>query len=111
MSETDDDAKKMNEGAWVITGAREDFDLKSRIGWTGPRGTTMTKDEIAGSPDSHEFRMFEDGETEPDYTGKCYLPFGMTEAAFNPLDNLGAPDTGCVLIEYLDKETGKWEML
>jgi hypothetical protein len=101
---------KHNEGAWVITwvdGKRAD---PARVGRAGPSDITMTNDEILNSPDSHEFRMFEDGEEEPDFKGKCYLPFGLTEEAFYPLDNMGV-DTGCAWIEYLDKVTGEWEML
>jgi len=103
--------KKRNEGAWVITWGNPDLELEDDADKSGPYGITMSKDDIKDSPDSHEFRMFEDCEMVPDYQGMCYLPDGFSEAAFNPLENFGTPNTGCIHIEYKDKVTGEWGVL
>jgi len=34
-----------------------------------------------------------------------------SQDAFAPLDDFGQPDSGCTRIDYLNKETGKYEVL
>jgi hypothetical protein len=102
---------KINEGAWAITWGNPENGLEGDVGTSGPWGSTIKAVELINNPLSYEFRMYEDGETSPDYQGWCYLPDGFTEAAFGPLDDFGEGNTGCVWIEYKNKETGEWEPL
>lgn len=101
----------LNEGAWVITWANPALGLEDGVGTSGPRGTTILASQLIGNPLSHEFELWEDGEDVPDYRGWCYLPDGMTDASFRPLDDFGEPNTGCAWITYKDKETGEYEVL
>jgi hypothetical protein len=34
------------------------------------------------------------------YEGLCYLPSGLGDEAFNPLDHFGQPNAGCTEIWY-----------
>jgi len=102
---------KLNEGAWVITWGNPELDLQGDVGTSGPRGSTILASDLINSPMSHEFEMWEDGERTPDYRGWCYLPDGMTEAAFGPLEDFGEGNTGCAWITYKNKETGEYEVL
>lgn len=75
----------------------------------GPRGCTMTAEEIANHAAAKEFRMFDDDKVLY-YTGYCILPDGLTERAFDPLDDYGTPNAGATEIQYKN-EKGEWVTL
>lgn len=91
---------------WLITKetASHGTGAKSRVGWTGPRNTTMTPDQIRTHPDKKEFRMLDD-DGEVYYEG---ILAGDAEG-FEPLDDLGRPDAGCTIIQFM--EDGVWKTL
>lgn len=104
-------------GQWTITNdhiaeeGTEPATNANAVGMVGPRTATMTAAEIIANPDSRRFRMT-DGDGEVYYTGLCYLPEGLTEDAFGPLDDFGQPNAGATEIAYLDPENGgHWETL
>ena len=111
QAKRDEQERRRNEGAWVITWGNPELDLQDDVGTSGPSHSTIKKTEIINNPLSYEFDMWEDGEVTPDYSGWCYLPEGFTEAAFRPLNDFGEANTGCASIRYRNKETGEYETL
>ena len=106
---------KKTPGQWTITidrmaeaGAKPATNANA-AGLTGPESATMTPAEILADPRSLKFRMRDDGGTLY-YEGACYLPEGLTEDAFAPLDDFGEPNAGATAIEYENLE-GVWETL
>jgi hypothetical protein len=85
------------------------------FGVTGPSSITteQTHKLQAAAPGTHEFRMYQDGDSEEEgpltYSGR-YLGDPDTEDAFEPLVCFGAPNAGCVRIEYLQAD-GTWSTL
>lgn len=70
----------------------------------GPRGTTLTPEQVKADRSAKKFRMKDDD-------GEVYvegLIVGDYEG-FEPLDDYGTPSLGCNTIEY--KEGRKWEQL
>ena len=106
---------KKPPGQWTITvdriaeaGAKSATNANA-AGMTGPGTATMTAAEILAEPHSLKFRM-RDGDGALYYVGACYLPEGLTEDAFAPLDGFGEPNAGATAIEY-ETKTGVWETL
>ena len=106
---------KKAPGQWTITldhiaeaGAKPATNANA-VGLTGPRTAAMTAAEILADVGSLTFRM-RDGDGALYYEGACYLPEGLTEDAFAPLDDFGEPNAGATVIEYETTE-GVWETL
>lgn len=104
-------------GQWAITvdhNAKPDTKPatnENAVGMFGPRRATMTAEEIIAHPDSKRFRIADD-DGNAVYEGLCYLPEGLTEDAFGPLDDFGQPNAGATEIWYWSAENGgQWEQL
>lgn len=103
-------------GQWTITvdhcaepGSKPATNTNA-VGMFGPRRASMTAEEIAAHPDSKRFQMKgDDGELV--YEGFCYLPDGLDDDAFGPLDDFGEPNCGCTEILYRDEADTEWETL
>lgn len=78
-------------------------------GMVGPRGATLTSEEIQNHPEAVKFRMFDDDDEE--YYDGFIIVGEENEAEFMPLDNFGEPNAGCTTIEFLNKKTGEWEQI
>jgi len=94
--------------AWTITRDLIDSDAK---GVCGPRGCTMTSEEIRNHPNAEKFIM-KDDDGESYYHG-YYLTINEDECedcGFEPLDDFGEPNAGCTSIWYKNQE-GEWSML
>jgi len=87
---------------WVITWTSFEDEAPGII---GPRGCTLTADEIKAQ--GREFRMRDD-DGEHYYTGFYVGPDDETE--FAPLDDYGMPNAGATGIEYRNA-AGQWEAL
>ena len=102
-------------GQWTITkdhiaeaGAKPATNANA-VGLYGPRTASMTAEEILANEHSLDFRILFDG-GELCYEGKCFLPEGLTEDAFGPLDDFGGPNAGATDIQYRN-EKDVWETL
>ena len=100
---------------WVIT--KDHFaDPKAPLGsnlnafgMSGPGGTT-DKDAARTLSKGEAFRMY-DGDKNLVYEGKILIDReDMDVSLFEPLDDFGRPNFGCVGIKYQD-ENGVWEWL
>lgn len=102
----------MKEGDWIIvedyTGD-PDCQIPERVSIIGPESCEASGPELMTSKDCRLFRMLDD-DGYVYYKGWCYLPHGLTNAAFNPLDNYGCPNAGATTIQYLN-EKNEWETL
>lgn len=103
-------------GQWTITadhiayeGAKPGTNSNA-VGVVGPGTATMSAEEILAHKDSRRFQMKDDDGTLY-YEGKCYLPAGLTQSAFAPLDQFGEPNAGCTSIFYRNDADTEWEML
>ncbi len=104
--------------AWRITAENvtqpEDEDgLPSRVGWEGPRNAPDELLERLRVGEGLRFRMLDD-DRNIYYFGQFLDVEGndchsLGEEAFGPLEDLGTPDAGAVIIEYLTD--GKWVAL
>lgn len=88
---------------WKITvdNVNRDSEDFNRTGFVSP-------DYVEGTLLPFRFRMLDDDRNV------CY--YGNSddcdsEAAFEPLDDLGEPDAGCTVIEYYNSMNGSWEAL
>ena len=89
----------MSKYYWKITHASKRLDLNDEVGTVGPYNADESITENKG-----RFRMKDDdgiiyyhGEIYGDYDG------------FEPLDDFGMPNAGCISIEYNEK--GEWKIL
>jgi len=88
---------------WVITQDHEDG---QEAGTVGPRGAYMTADQIKKAGDM--FTLWDDDDNKY-YTGYIARQFeapegdfDIAEEGFEPLDDFGTPNAGCVYIKYRD---------
>jgi len=72
-------------------------------GIVGPRGATMTAEEIVGNANRTAFKMYTD-DKELVYEG--YL---VGDNEFAPLDHFGGPNFGCTMISV--RKGRKWIMV
>lgn len=74
-------------------------------GYSGPRDSPFTDQEIRekGTP----FRLYDDDGLLC-HTGKCLCP-DQDESLFGPLDDFGAPHSGCTRIDYF--MNNQWETI
>ena len=99
-------------GWWTITDdriAEVGEGNRSTVGTCGPRECTLTAAEITAHPAALYFQMFDDDGAHY-YSGLCILPEGLTDEAFRPLDDFGAPNAGCTAIKYRNA-SGRMETL
>lgn len=77
------------------------------VGIVGPRGAKLTKEEIVAHPEGKKFRMLDDDRVV------YYEGVLVGDDDFAPLDDFGAPNAGCVDIQYYCNCLGgmKWESL
>lgn len=102
--------------AWLITSDTlnvGDDGIPSREGWEGPRNAPSALLSRLRSGEGHRFRMLDD-DRNLYYSGLFLDAAGNTTHsldgnAFGPLYDLGRPDAGAVIIEYLTD--GKWTTL
>ena len=91
--------------AWVITKDlifNPEFDKRKAVGIIGPRGTTLTTEEIKSL--GKEFRML-DSDNIVYYHG--YMVEDEDSSGFEPLEDFGEPNAGACIIQYKN-EKGKW---
>ena len=99
---------------WTITKDHlADTDAKkgtnaNAVGIVGPRGATLTHDEIVNHADAVKFKMFDD-DRNLYYEGVMVVEDYGSEEMFFPLDNFGTPNAGCTELQYL--EDGSWKTL
>lgn len=105
----------MSTYAWIITRdylAEQSASDDNRAGVIGPSAATdeqVAALKVDGKPESSTaFRMYDD-DGELYYSG-YYLGDPTSEDAFGPLDDFGAPDSGCTEIRYRQPD-GKWTTL
>ncbi len=93
---------------WTITQDHlsDKSDPLNRIGTTGPSDTAWTTKEILEDKDKKRFVMYDDDD-ERYYTGYIVGDY----SGFEPLDDFGAPDSGCTGIKYHNKNTSKFEYI
>ncbi len=100
----------MSTYAWVITkdNITEPGDaLPSRVGWAGPHDATP--EQVEKAKRGRAFRMLDDDGIDY-YHGRIWTEDEPgSEADFGPLDDLGTPDAGAVVIQYF--EHGRWVTL
>jgi len=90
---------------WIIV--KDKIDNGSEVGTMGPNGCPFTAEEIKSK--GEKFRMSDDDD-EIYYYGFLYNPDGEEEGEFAPLDDFGAPNAGCVNLEYKNKD-GKYQAI
>lgn len=88
---------------WIIT---EDVIDKQAVGKVGPRSATASREDILFN--GQKFRM-KDDDGNIYYYGKFLM--NQSCSGFEPLDNFGAPFSGCTSIEYLEVNSGLWKSL
>lgn len=79
------------------------------VGMVGPRGATLTADEIVAHPKGRKFRI-KDGDGELYYEGVSVITDDGDEDEFGPLDDFGRPNAGATDIEY-QRADGSWEAI
>ena len=84
---------------WEITWAATDIGLGDEVGKEGPWNADTT---LTAEPE--RFRM-KDDDGIVYYKGVIYGDY----EGFEPLDDFGMPNAGCVVIEYMTD--GEWKML
>jgi hypothetical protein len=108
MAGIDEKNTKCAEYCWIIT---EDHIMQgsehSNERMTGPRNASDKSLDLVLS-EGIKFRML-DGDKNVYYTGKIYHTDGPDECDFQPLDDFGTPNAGCVSIEYLIND--RWEAI
>lgn len=72
-------------------------------GVRGPRGVALSVAEIVAHPEAQTFRMLDDDRNV--YYQGAFVGSDM----FEPLDNFGAPNAGCTIIEF--KRGNAWVMV
>ena len=82
----------------------------SRVGVVGPRGADDALVERLKAGEGARFVMRDD-DGEPYYEGRYLDARAGAEPSFAPLDDFGAPDSGCTSIEFWNAERGAWEVL
>ncbi len=66
------------------------------VGIVGPRGATLTSEQIIAEPGSLMFRLYDD-----DGGALCYEGWLIGGDEFAPLDQFGQPNAGCTSIKVL----------
>ncbi len=92
----------MSRYTWVITkDCLEPLGQKNLVGKMGPRGATLTAEQVKSAVGAQHFRM-------KDADGEIYVEGFICGDfdGFEPKDDFGEPSLGCTDIEYLEK--GKW---
>ena len=84
----------------------KEHDMKNNKGTIGPSGTILDKGTIVTM--GKKFRM-KDDDGEIYYEGMIFETDMSETTGFEPLDEFGMPNAGCVSIEYL--ENGRWVRL
>lgn len=105
---------RMGRYCWIVTKdnvttpSDHGDGLPSRLGWIGPRDTTREEADKARTEGRPWRTRCDEPDEKPCYYGTIWFEDDEPgEEMFGPLDDLGRPDTGCVTIEYKDKD-GKW---
>lgn len=74
------------------------------VGLVGPRGATLTADEIVVNPKAVAFRLYDDDRVI------CYQGYLLGEDEFAPQDDFGEPNAGCTHTEIKGAD-GEWRWL
>jgi len=102
---------------WIITRDLISDKGEKVTGLMGPRNITDATQARLNDGEGEKFRMLDD-DSIPYYHGR-YLEddseqedgiFAPGTDEFQPLDNYGAPNAGCTMVEYKD-EAGEWQTL
>lgn len=99
----------MKEGHWIVLMDFTEDETGKPVTVRGPAGNMSTREEFLDCPECRAFKMLDD-DGNLYYTGRCYLPKGLTDKAFNPLDYYGKPNAGATTIWYRNRK-GQWGVL
>jgi hypothetical protein len=93
----------MAKYVWII-----DVDTigAGRVGCIGPRGADVELQKLLAEGKGDVFEMYDD-DKEMYYAGRIVGKYD----GFEPLDDLGTPDAGCVAIKYKTGEFAKYDFL
>lgn len=84
--------------------------INTRVGLVGPRNIDPERERMLRDNTATEVRRWrcKDDDGELCYEGRF---IGAEDAIFAPLEDFAMPDSGATSIEYLNPQTGTWEIL
>jgi hypothetical protein len=103
--------------AWIIDKDNFGEQGTSRVGWYGPKIPLPPEAllERLKAGEGEEFRLYQDGDTDPTYEGRFLMLDDEFDNGddpyFAPLDEFGRPDAGCTSIWYYSELTKQWGQL